>query len=121
MFFDDLLTRFGESMGMEGLRFDENNLCEFEFERLGVLQLEKGEDHMTVALSQTYDRFKPDMARKALAQSHFDTIFRHPVRTGLSKDERLIFFVRLDQSQADLSILEQVLDELSERFRQLAA
>ncbi|NVJ92114.1 MAG: CesT family type III secretion system chaperone [Methylocystaceae bacterium] len=121
MFFDDLLARFGESLGMQDLCFDERDRCEFEFERLGHLQLEKKEDHLSVALSQTYDRFNPSMASKALAQSHFNSIFRYPVRAGLSKDERLVFFVQLDQSQADLSILEQVLDELSERFRQLAA
>lgn len=120
-YFDDLLSNFCAQMGMEGVQFDENGQACFEFEDSGRLNLQKNDEKLIVSLGQPYDRFAQDMGRRALAQSHYDSPFKYLVRSGLTRGDDLILSVTLDHNQADVSVLEDVIDELGERFRRLQA
>jgi type III secretion system chaperone SycN len=115
----ETLLRFGESLGLSGLAFNDQGVCALEIERLGQLRFERLGEMIYLCLARAFPDHDQDMAERALK-----TLARISppvgVRPGLFGENTLILAVRLAPGEFTLTNIDSRLELLGEIMEEIA-
>ena len=111
----DVLMEFGNSLGLEALRWPDSGAVEIQFESRGRLFLELRGDDLLVYLTRELDARDgaAEILRNALQLCHYRRGLPYAVHAGLLGEFTLVFLVRLEAAAVSLPDLEQVLEILT--------
>jgi type III secretion system chaperone SycN len=114
------MDAYGRSMGMGGLGFDRNGVVCLDFESRGTLFLERGERELLAYLVREMRDAGEEGLERAMALCHFRHAPPFPTCTGFLEGGRLVFLVRIPETDVTLPVLEKVLDHLSRMHEMVA-
>ena len=119
----DLLSAFGQALGLADFRWPADGLAAFAFDQRGLLSLEVIDQTLLVYLSRDCD-LRSD-ARTPLAAAlrlcHYRQRWPFTVQCALREESQLVFLIRLPLATVTLPELEQALDLLTRLHEQVAA
>lgn len=110
-----IIAEFGRSIGIEQLSPDPDigGAVQLTFGGDGILGLEPGEDELLIYLARAVPPHDADIKARALAAVGPEQGWTWPVHAGTRGADRLVFLVRLPQSEVTLATLEQALELLT--------
>gem|GEM_PF-3344809 len=115
---EEILRRFGESLGLPGLAFSPRGVCVLEIEQLGQLRFERLGEAIYLCLARPFPPHDEDLPERVLK------ILARPgpaeVRPGLYGENTLILAVRFTSGDFTLAGLEGRLDFLREIMEETA-
>ena len=109
---DDVLSEFGQSMGLPNLAFGEGGVVRLSMERLGHLGIERLADEVLIYLLRSIPVGDPKHLRKALAVCHYNEGHPFMVQTGMRGDDQLVFLVRIPAREFTVQAIEQSIELL---------
>ncbi|MCR5814064.1 MAG: CesT family type III secretion system chaperone [Desulfovibrio sp.] len=116
------INDFGHRLGMENLAIGPEGVLALDISEVGRLYLElsrkNGQEELLIYLSCPLPAHDPDLARRALAASHYAQAHPWPLWAGIHKDS-LMVLVRLNERQATGQTLENVALFLSESLKRI--
>ena len=115
---EEVLRRFGDSLGLNGLSFSAQGVCVLEIERLGQLRFERLGEIVFLCLARIFPAHDRDVAERALK-----TLARtRPVgvRLGLYDENTLLLAVRFTAGEFTLANLDSRLELLGEIMEETA-
>lgn len=113
---DDIIEKFGSSIGMQGLRLRDNGSLRLDMQQLGTLAFElvgPYRDEVAVSLTRQVETTDDNAAGRILELCHYRAPAPFPARAGLTRSGHLIFAIRMDTSEFTLPGLHQALDHLT--------
>ena len=114
-----LIQEFGKSLGIDHLALNqEGNLC-LEFEEMGTLNIEHGNDQALISLSRTIPPYQKGISEKALRLCHFTHGPEIPVHPALMGEDQLFFVIKAAETELSLPFLEQSMTILNSYHRQI--
>lgn len=117
---ESTVVAFGQSIGIDNLRPDANNLVSLQFEQRGNFCLEGVDDTLLVYLIRPVASYQTDIYREALRLCHYRQGHPLAVQAGLRGEEALVFLVRLSEAQCNLPNLERAMDLLTGLHQQVS-
>lgn len=113
---DEVILKFGQSMGIEGLRMPEVGGIRLGFENRGLLSLEQVGESLTLCLVREFDaRTGPlPVYRRALEACHYRQGLPFNVFSGLRGDSLLVFAIEIEAGDLTLPMLERALSVLTD-------
>lgn len=116
---ESTVAAFGQSLGMDDLRPDGNNLVSLQFEQRGQFCLEGAGDTLLVYLIRPIQSYQTGIYREALRLCHYRQGHPLSVQAGLKGEDALVFLVRLSEAQCSLPNLERAMDLLTRLHEQV--
>ena len=98
---DNVVSEFGEGMGISGLNFGDTGVVCLEIENSGSFYMERKESGVLMYLSREVDRFNVlPVLEQVLAACHYKYSFLYPLQAGLQENQ---LFISLFMSDNDFS------------------
>ncbi len=118
---DTTIKDFGHAMGIENMALKVGDVIGLNFEKRGDLYFERLENEVLISLVRDVLWYgeKSPILRKALALCHYNNGYKWPVNAGVTKNNRIVFFVRVPEKDFSLVTLEEILEVLTGLHDQL--
>ena len=115
-----VLADFGKSIGIDDFDFNDQGVATLEFEDDGTLYVESIDGHVLIYLAREFLDSDHQVLESALEHCHWEHNLGFPVNAGVTPEQRLVFSVRIVETQLTLPVFEQVfrlLNRLQEESR----
>ena len=112
MWVDRTLEEFGQSIGMPGLRFNDQGVVMLTFERMGTLFLERHEEQILMYMVRKAEHAPLAVFRRALGLCHYQENQPFELHVGLRREDDLVFLVKIPEQEFILPTVERALQFL---------
>jgi type III secretion system chaperone SycN len=104
---DEVISEFGRSIEVPDLAFNDEGVVDLEIDLIGELCLEREGDDLLVYLIRDYPQITSSLCRRAMGFCRVEE--NHPYRlyAGLIEDTRLLFAIRIKESDLDFQLLNE--------------
>ncbi len=107
MLLEGVLNEVGLSLGLPGLRFSRNHVAALQLGEVDTLFFEQVGEGVLVSLSRPMPPHRPEIPENALRLCAPSQGTPLPVRSGLSRDNQLVFSIRFSEREFSVSHVSQ--------------
>jgi len=113
------LADFGQTIGLDSLDFNENQVFCLEIESIGHLYIEEQQDHILMYLIREYQHMNAAFYQKALSLCQIENTGSAFFQVGLLGDQQLIWATRLGLNEMTLPDWHAAIDQLEQLHQQM--
>jgi len=113
------LADFGQTIGLDPLDFNENQVFCLEIESIGHLYIEEQQDHILMYLIREYQQMDASFYQKALSLCQIENTNGRYLQVGLLEDKQLIWATRLGLNEMTLPDWHAAIDQLEQLHQQM--
>ena len=110
--FEQTITEFGHSLGLNGLAPNEQGVVSLTFESIGTLFIERVEETALIYLARDLDFPDASTYARALTLCHWTQNRVYAASPALRHEKQLLFSVRLPAADFTLPAFQRVLESL---------